>query len=108
MSAVLPQPFFPSPSYGDTPVGAVIAYAGATDANVEAQGWMLCDGRMLEAALYRQLFAVLGYRYGGSAEHFQLPDYRGGNTLAPVADAKGMGINYLIKFTYGLSPGRSV
>ena len=108
MSAVLPQPFFPSPARNDTPVGAVIAYAGGTDVTVEAQGWMLCDGRMLDVAPYPELFAVLGYRYGGSEARFQLPDYRGGNPLAPGADAKGMGINYLIKFTYGLSPGRSV
>ena len=108
MSAVLPQPFFPSPGYIDTPVGAVIAYAGGTDVTVEAQGWMLCDGRTLEPALYPELFVGLGYRYGGSAEHFQLPDYRSGSALAPGADAKPIGASYLIKYTYGLSPGRSV
>ena len=108
MSAILPQPFFPSPGYIDTPVGAVIAYAGGTDVTVEALGWMLCDGRTLEPALYPELFAVLGYRYGGSAEHFQLPDYRSGSALAPGADAKPIGASYLIKYTYGLSPGRSV
>ena len=101
MSAVLPQPFFPRPSYGATPVGAVIAYAGATDTNLEAQGWMLCDGRTLEAALYPELFAVLGYRYGGSAEHFQLPDYRGGSALAPGTDARPAGASYLIKYVSG-------
>ena len=104
MSAVLPQPFFPGPARNDTPVGAVIAYAGGTDVTVEALGWMLCDGRTLEPALYPELFAVLGYRYGGSAEHFQLPDYRGGNPLALGADAKPIGASYLIKYTYGLRP----
>ena len=104
MSAVLPQPFFPSPGYIDTPVGAVIAYAGGMDVTVEALGWMLCDGRTLEPALYPELFAVLGYRYGGSAEHFQLPDYQGGSAPAPGADAKPIGASYLIKYTYGLRP----
>lgn len=101
MSAVLPQPFFPRPSHGAMPVGAVIAYAGATDANLEAQGWMQCDGRTLEAALYPELFNALGYRYGGSAEHFQLPDYRGGSALAPGADARPAGASYLIKYVSG-------
>ena len=104
MSAVLPQPFFPSPARNDTPVGAVIAYAGGTDVTVEALGWMLCDGRTLEPELYPELFAVLGYRYGGSEARFQLPDYRGGNPLAPGADAKPTGASYLIKYTYGLRP----
>ena len=104
MSAVLPQPFFPGPARNDTPVGAVIAYAGGMDVTVEALGWMLCDGRTLEPALYPELFAVLGYRYGGSAEHFQLPDYRSGSALAPGADAKPIGASYLIKYTYGLRP----
>jgi len=44
---------------------------------VEAQGWMLCDGRSLKAAAYPELFAVLGYLYGGSADSFNIPDYRG-------------------------------
>lgn len=111
MSAAAPtaSPCFPSGSaLGELPVGAVIAYAGTiANANIEIFGWMLCDGRMLESARYPELFAALGQMYGGSDKLFQLPDYRSWNTLAPETDAKGIGINYLIKFTYGLSPGRS-
>ncbi|MGK5027533.1 phage tail protein [Janthinobacterium sp. RB2R34] len=83
---------------GQLPVGAVTAFAGAlgtpipataapptsvppagvpvTNA-IEAWGWMLCDGRALDCGLYPQLFAVLGYTYGGSGGSFKLPDYRG-------------------------------
>ncbi|WP_081881896.1 phage tail protein [Nitrosococcus oceani] len=50
--------------------------------SIEAQGWMLCDGRWLTKEQYPELFAVLGYLYGQSTNNsgqstFRLPDYRG-------------------------------
>jgi rhizosphere induced protein len=50
--------------------------------NLEAQGWMLCDGRVLAISQYPELYAVLGTLYGqgtaaGGAEGFVIPDYRG-------------------------------
>ncbi|POF31773.1 phage tail protein [Roseibium marinum] len=49
--------------------------------HVESQGWMLCDGRYLNAAAYPELHAVLGELYGkqnsGADLEFRLPDYRG-------------------------------
>lgn len=83
---------------GELPVGAVTAFAGALGAPIpasaspptsappdgpyltnaiEAWGWMLCDGRVLDCGLYPELFAVLGYNYGGGGGNFKLPDYRG-------------------------------
>lgn len=48
---------------------------------LEAQGWMLCDGRSLDSAAYPELFAVLGLLYGqgsgGAGQSFLIPDYRG-------------------------------
>ncbi|WP_348643791.1 phage tail protein [Rhizobium leguminosarum] len=48
---------------------------------IEAQGWMLCDGRYLRAAAYPELYAVLGGLYGernSTADlEFRIPDYRG-------------------------------
>lgn len=99
----LPQPpaGLGPPGFGTVPVGAVVAFAGqlgtpvpntATPAGdipapagspaaatvpIEAWGWMACDGRTLGAAEYPELFAVLGYLYGGSDDSFNLPDYRG-------------------------------
>jgi rhizosphere induced protein len=68
------------------PVGSVITYVGNISASntpenyalfPEAQGWMVCDGRSLNASMYPELFAVLGYLYGGSGNSFNLPDLRG-------------------------------
>lgn len=85
-------PFPPStpirPHGGSLPVGAVSAYAGAVDSGqsatggpgtvpIEGTGWMLCDGRALQAAHYPELFAALGYLYGGEGDMFNIPDYRG-------------------------------
>jgi microcystin-dependent protein len=91
----------PNPQFGTVPVGAVVAFAGqlgmpvpntaspadvidgpagsppVTIAPIEALGWMACDGRALQATLYPELFAALGYLYGGSGTSFNLPDYRG-------------------------------
>ena len=89
----LPIPPIPVPSMGLTtpvalPVGTVVAFAGniassPTDTpsdyttNIEALGWMLCDGRACEVSKYPELFAVLGYLYGGENGQFNIPDYRG-------------------------------
>lgn len=88
------------------PVGSVLAFAGQLDAGqgagnspIEAFGWMRCDGRALQAELYPELFAVLGYAYGGSGAQFNiptLPDMQAGTAHLP----------YIIKFTAGFAPLR--
>jgi microcystin-dependent protein len=40
-------------------------------------GWLRCDGRALSTDEYRILFAVLGYRFGGSGSTFYLPNPQG-------------------------------
>lgn len=40
-------------------------------------GWLLCDGRPLNVNDFRQLFAVIGYSFGGSGSTFNLPDPMG-------------------------------
>lgn len=48
---------------------------------LEAQGWMLCDGRYLSASEFPELSAVVGTLYGktgsGTDLRFRIPDYRG-------------------------------
>ena len=83
---MLPVPFFVRPGFGDAPVGSVLAFAGtlgnggssqhATEP-LEAWGWMYCDGRSLSTHLYPELFAALGYVYGGGGAQFKIPDLRG-------------------------------
>lgn len=51
---------------------------GTIDGELDSRypGFIECDGRSLSKALYGDLFAVIGYTYGGSGATFNLPDYR--------------------------------
>lgn len=40
-------------------------------------GWLRCDGRALSTTEYRTLFTVMGYRFGGGGDTFNLPDPQG-------------------------------
>ena len=88
MPPVPPTPPFIFERHDWLPVGVVLAFAGLIDpvptdhqTNVEAWGWMVCDGRKLETGAYPELYAVLGCLYGeeeaGGKSFFYLPDYRG-------------------------------
>lgn len=55
------------------PVGTVEMFAGATT----PMGYLFCKGQSLSTTSYAALFAVIGYRYGGSGNNFNLPDFRG-------------------------------
>ena len=46
-------------------------------AKIEAQGWLLCDGRQLLVSKYSALYGALGNLYGGDTGTFNLPDCRG-------------------------------
>lgn len=58
------------------PLGMVVACAGPVPASVEGR-WLPCDGRLVPIDRYRDLYQVLGLRYGGGSTEFGLPDYRG-------------------------------
>jgi microcystin-dependent protein len=55
------------------PIGMVMYFA----ASAAPTGWLACDGRILNTASFPDLFAVIGYTYGGSGVSFKLPDLRG-------------------------------
>ena len=40
-------------------------------------GWLLCDGTSYPTATYPELFAAIGYTYGGGGASFNVPDMRG-------------------------------
>lgn len=89
----LPIPPLPFPGMGlntavSIPVGTVVAFAGKIASSpsilpseyttpIESFGWMVCDGRKFLVSEYPELFAVLGYLYGGENGEFNVPDYRG-------------------------------
>jgi len=55
------------------PAGTVITYAGT---NAPA-GYLYCDGSSYDTTVYADLFASVGYVYGGSGSNFNVPDLRG-------------------------------
>ena len=63
------------------PIGSIIAYAAPVDNTWEtANGWMLCDGRLLDRAdpQYAALFDAIGHLWGGDLRDlFHVPDLRG-------------------------------
>ena len=59
---------------GAAPIGSVIMWAG-TSANAPST-YAVCNGASLPTTgTYAALFAVIGYRYGGSGLNFNLPDF---------------------------------
>jgi len=56
-----------------TPAGAVIYHA----ANTPPTGFIKANGASLSTTTYADLFAVIGYTFGGSGSSFSVPDLRG-------------------------------
>jgi microcystin-dependent protein len=57
------------------PVGAVIGFPGNQP---PAGPWMLCNGSLLNAAVYTDLFAAIGNANGGDGQgNFYIPNYSG-------------------------------
>ncbi|MBC3810455.1 phage tail protein [Undibacterium aquatile] len=87
----------------EPPVGSIVAFAGdATKNTIESSGWMVCDGRALNVEQYPVLFAVIGYRFGGSDGQFHIPQADVAN-ISPVGDATetrptNITISQLIRF----------
>lgn len=64
---------------GDTlPIGAILPFSG----DIIPNGWLLCDGSVIEQEDYPELFEVLAGKYGIiSREEIRLPDLRGKVTV---------------------------
>jgi len=65
-------------------------------------GWVAADGKTYSTAVYPNLFAAVGYVYGGSAGNFKVPDLRGlfmrgwnygsnGETVVSTDSGRGFG-----------------
>lgn len=56
-------------------------------------GFLPCDGRRLAKSEYIELFDVIGYTYGGSGEHFNLPKFNDGKFIRGTGgNAASLGI----------------
>lgn len=72
------------------PAGALMPYAGLT----APTGWLFCYGQSLSTTAYADLFAAIGYTYGGAGGSFNLPDLRG-RSVAGKDDMGGVSANRL-------------
>ncbi len=73
----------------DEYIGIIKLFGG----NFAPQGWLYCDGSILNISQYSALFALLGTTYGGNGSStFALPDLRG---RAAIGQGQGPGLqNY--------------
>lgn len=64
------------------PIGTLCAWMGESGglANISSD-WLIANGGSLQKALYSELFAVIGYTYGGSGDYFNLPNLTDGKFL---------------------------
>lgn len=67
-----------------TAVGTIYPYAGT----VAPDSFMICDGSALDKNEYPELFAVIGYIFGGSDDTFNIPDLRGRTLVGLKSDDK--------------------
>lgn len=59
------------PAGGLSPTGTITAYGGSS----APSGWLICNGSIVSTATYPDLFAVIGYSYGGAGASFHLPNF---------------------------------
>ena len=60
--------------YADAPIGAILAFGGAT----APAGWLLCQGQAVSRTTYAALFAAIGTAFGAGdgSTTFNIPDGR--------------------------------
>lgn len=77
-----------------TMAGAIMGWTSAS----LPTGWVLCDGTSYATATYPNLFALIGYKFGGSGANFNVPNIQsriiaglsGANKIADL-DANSVG-----------------
>jgi microcystin-dependent protein len=57
----------------NTPTGMISIHSGS----VAPTGWLLCDGSTYSTTTYANLFAVVGYTFGGTLGSFAVPNLKG-------------------------------
>lgn len=64
------------------PVGMIFPYGD----NTAPPGFIACDGGTLSASVYPELFAAIGYNFGGSGDDFNVPNLLNRVALGSGAD----------------------
>lgn len=67
------EAYVPTVSNNTNPSGAMVMFGGS----VAPAGYLLCDGASVATATYPNLFAAIGYTFGGAGASFNVPDMRG-------------------------------
>jgi microcystin-dependent protein len=67
---------------GGTPAGVISQYAGSS----APAGYLLCQGQSVSTTTFADLFAAIGYNYGGSGGSFNLPNLQ---NRVPVGRGSG-------------------
>ncbi|WP_342087723.1 tail fiber protein [Dyadobacter sp. OTU695] len=62
-------------SKGYMPVGAILAYSG--ESSHVPNGWMICDGTLLNIDDHKELFQVIRYKWGKDGLQFRIPNLQG-------------------------------
>ena len=72
------------------PIGAYLSYP--SQKTIPA-GFLIADGRSLKKAEYTELFDVIGYKYGGSGQNFNLPNFADGKFMRGIGgNAAALGV----------------
>lgn len=80
------------------PTGVIFPFAGPS----APTDFLLCYGQSVSTSTYADLFATIGYTYGGSGSSFNVPDLRG-RVVAGQDDMGGTSANRLTGQTGGLN-----
>ena len=66
-------------SHSVNKTGLIVMYPAINSSDLPPY-WELCNGQSLSTTAYPELFALIGYNYGGSGESFNIPNFN--NCLA--------------------------
>lgn len=74
------------------PIGSMTAWAAPHSVSVP-EGWLECEGQLLDRVEYAELFAVIGTHYNASVDEdvFQLPDCRMRAISGAIEDVVNVG-----------------
>lgn len=76
------------------PTGTILPYAGEHPDQLEAEGWLLCDGRAVAVGTYQQLYDAIGGAFGQPSQtEFNVPWFNGVFLRGRQGDASGRSPN---------------